>query len=105
MSIGVAVSHRLGRQLAMTLVASLVLILFSHFFFLFSFFLHCLLFKKKEFQYYTYYTYNEGPWFLEIQILQHYTYYMYYHGSLFFLEVIFDNITHITHITRGPCFL
>ena len=128
MSIGVAVSHRLGRQLAMTLVASLVIILFSHFFLLFSFFLHCLLFKKKEFQYYTYYIY-----------------YMYYHGSLFFGksnlpilrilhilpgvlvfgnsefailhilhvlpwvplfgEVKFGKIKHITHITRGPWFL
>ena len=63
-----------------------------------------------------------GLSFLGSQICQYYTYYTYYQGSLFFinsniailhilhvlpwvslfLEVIFDNIT---HITRGPWFL
>ena len=74
-----------------------------------------------------YYTYYQGPWFLEIQILQYYTYYMYYHGSLFFwkpylavlvLHILHKlpgvlgfwkfricNITHITCITMGPSFL
>merc|ERR1711954_515099 len=76
-------------------------------------------FESHIWQYYTYY---QGPWFLEFQILQYYPYYTYYQGSLvfinsniailhilhvlpwvsLFLEVIFDNIT---HITGGPWFL